>query len=371
MKSLAELITSTQSNEENWNKLGKEALNSLAKKVGVEINEHLHSLLLQAKDLARSELLSGGENLKDKLSDFWKKVEKNSVLLTKEDYLRAAVVALSFAHRFARTDYGSSRQRGFGQLWGDTIQGILGEIAFQKFMKWATSGRIIPTLNASEEKLEAALSTDVVEVNLEGKSIEPLKRFSIKTTKLNGRWLDIPYAQDKHSDIYVLVKIGTDADTLFNFLAKIGALEQVLKAYREGKLAESERVFLNEDGALERAEKKIKQMRQGDVVLLAFIAGWQKKDQLSQDFRAFRHNAQKARKKVTVYSGIGTISSGNVRANEITFHGSVPKNSDLPVEFYPIDKFSNSRHTLCSTDLLMQDLTCIEKFLSEEGAECA
>ncbi|UZX16809.1 hypothetical protein KQ693_12865 (plasmid) [Thermus sp. PS18] len=370
MKSLADLIK--DDTEIIWKNLGKKALTLLAEKAGIRCDEHLDDLLLQALDLARSELTSG-KDPDVAIANFWNKVETNATLLTKKDYLRAAVVALSFAHRFARTDYGSSRQRGFGQLWGDAIQGILGEIAFQKFMSSATSGRIIPILDASEEELEVALRTDVVEVIIEGKLIKPPKRISIKTTKLNGRWLDVPYTQDKHSDIYVLVKVGTNADTLFNFLASIGAFEQVLTAYQEGGLAEGELVFRNEDEALERAKKEVERMKKENVLFLAFIAGWKEKDQLSQTFEAYRHNAQKARTKITVYSGVGTISSGSVQANQITFRGSLPQGKhNLPVEFYPIGKFSNSRHALCSTDLL-RNLSHIAELLSapEGGAECA
>lgn len=374
MKSLADLIKDGTEFEKNWKNQGKEALCLLAEKAGIKCDEHLDDLLSQARDLARSEPASGedGEDPDAAIANFWKEVKTNATLLTKKDYLRAAVVALSFAHRFARTDYGSSRQRGFGQLWGDAIQGILGEIAFQKFIRSATFGRIIPILDASEEELESALSADVVEVILEGKSIKPPQKISIKTTKLNGRWLDVPYAQNKQSDIYVLVKVGTDADTLFNFLASIGALEQVLTAYQEGGLAEGELLFLNEGEALKRAKEKVEKIKEKNVLFLAFIAGWKEKGQLSQTFQAYRHNARRANKKITVYSGVGTILSGSVKANQIIFSDPLPQNkNNLPVEFYPIGKFSNSQHTLCSTDMLMRDLSHITELLSApgEGAE--
>ncbi|WP_460170259.1 hypothetical protein [Thermus sp. FJN-A] len=372
MQSLARLITDTQL-KEVWTSQGKEALTVLAQKEGVKMDEHLlENLLLQARDLAGSELLDN-EKPEAVIDSFWRKVKTNSILLTKEDYLRATVIALSFAHRFARTDFGSSRQRGFGQLWGDTIQGILGEIAFRKFMKSFTSGRVIPILDASEERLEVALSADIVQVILEGKPINPKRRISIKTTKLNGRWLDVPYAQNRHSDIYVLVKIGTNADTLFNFLANIGAFERVLTVYRESKLTQIEHIFLNEHDALERAKAKIEQMKQTDIVLLAFMAGWQEKSRLSQTFKAYKHNARRARKKITIYSGIGTISSGNVQVDKINWEDlSLDprlKDGDLKVKFYPIEEFSSSQHALCSTDLLISNLNCVAELLSIPEAE--
>nr|AEN19713.1 TseI [Thermus sp. 93170] len=369
--SLADLIQGDTEFKISWENRGKKALTLLAEKAGIRCDEQLDDLLSQALDLARSTLTSG-KNPDADIAHFWEEVEKNATLLTKNDYLRAAVVALSFAHRFARTDYGSSRQRGFGQLWGDAIQGFLGEIAFQKFMRSATSGRTIPILDASEEDLGVALSADIVEVITEGKSIKPSKRISIKTTKLHGRWLDVPYAQNKHSDIYVLVKVGTDADALFNFLASVGALEKVLTAYQEGGLAEGELPFLNEGEALKRAKEEVEKMKEKNMLFLAFIAGWKEKDRLSQTFEAHEHNAQRARTKITVYSGVGTISSGSVRTKQITFRGPLPKNN-LLVEFYPIGKFSKSQHALCSTDLLVKDLNKIAELLSapEEGDECA
>ena len=40
---------------------------------------------------------------------------------------------------------------------------------------------------------------------------------SIKTSKWNGIWLDIPGNQFEHSDIHVFVKIGAGRDHLFAF----------------------------------------------------------------------------------------------------------------------------------------------------------
>lgn len=59
----------------------------------------------------------------------------SSVLLTREDYLKAAIHALHLAPRIAATDYGTSRQRDLAQVWTDAIRGFLGEIAFAKWLK--------------------------------------------------------------------------------------------------------------------------------------------------------------------------------------------------------------------------------------------
>lgn len=374
-KSLYDLLCEDKALEEKWKDRGKEVLKQLSRREeldSTETEEYLTEFFSQACDLAKSELFFGDPNEKEKIvMNFWSKVEKSGVLLSQRDYLRASVVALSFFHRFAKTDFGSSRQRSFGQAWADATQGILGEIAFQKIIKATTDGRLVPILDAKEEELDVALSADVIQVLFDKKLHKPKKKISIKTTKMNGRWLDVPYAQKEHSDVYVLVKVGTNSNTFFEFLAKAGALRHVLRMYTDYIKDE---VFKAEKSAYERASKGVEELEKGSLVVIAIVAGWQKKDSLSQPFFALNSNAIRARTKVTVYSGIGTIppaSKGGLTADQIEFPDSIKeavreKLQGLEVSFHPIESFSKAGHALSSTDLLNPDLEPIIEFLYPE-----
>jgi hypothetical protein len=147
----------------------------------------------------------------------------SSVMLDERDYLTAAVYALRVAPRLAATDYGRSRQRDLGQLWTDAIRGYLGEAAFVKWL----SQRFQKAAKTSIEAIGPRgkfLSTDIIEVD--GRS--PKIKISIKATKLNGIWLDIPYKQIEHSDVFVLVRVGVAREHFVAFLKAISVIRDKL-----------------------------------------------------------------------------------------------------------------------------------------------
>jgi len=59
------------------------------------------------------------------------------------------------------------------------------------------------------------LSSDIKSIQKDNESSRPPKKnISIKTTKLNGRWLDIPGAQLSHSDLFMSHRV---VEPFFNF----------------------------------------------------------------------------------------------------------------------------------------------------------
>lgn len=310
----------------------------------------LRALCPQLRALLESEAESGagcGPTEKEILN----LVLENSVVLTEIDYLRAASVALSLAHKLAGTDFGTSRQRSFGQKWSDTIQGLLGEIAFRKVISKCTEGRLIPIPDAGDLDLDEALKTDIKWVLFERKEHRELqKRISIKTTKLNGRWLDVPYKQYLHSDAYVLVKVGTNQDTLYSFLAKRGFLSKIINSHLELQ----DLLFKNEREAAERATENIKRLAEQPIFLLAFISGWKAKEALERPFEAAVHNAERRRaKKITIYSGCGRIPP-SPKGRDVGVNG---EKGGAEVKFHPIGDFSKANRSVCSVDALEKSLS--------------
>ena len=153
----------------------------------------------------------------------------NCVFIDEEGYTRMCIDALKILSRTAATDYGGSRQRDMGQLWADMTRGYLGELAFLLFLKkkWDIEGELGHEVGA----LEDFLPMDIHRIRRDqGEFHIPRLKISLKTTKWNGIWLDIPGDQFNHSDVHVLIKVGTGRDHLFAFFKKISVFkDKVLK----------------------------------------------------------------------------------------------------------------------------------------------
>jgi len=174
---------------------------------------------------------AGGEITPDFADERWlnERFLPNCVLIDEDGYTRMCIDALKVLGSTAATDYGSSRQRDLGQLWADMTRGYLGEYAFQLFLK--NKWNIEIELDHGPGNLEDYLPTDIHRIKENGQDYRlPKLNVSIKTTKWNGIWLDIPGDQFDHSDIYVLVRVGTGRDHLFAFFKDISVFrDKILK----------------------------------------------------------------------------------------------------------------------------------------------
>lgn len=166
---------------------------------------------------------------------FENRVKTNTISLEREDYLRAlsSSFELLTIGDPAKTDFGSSRQREFGQQWTDFTRGYLGEIAMKKFFEKNLETKV--ELDQREAgDVDSFLPTDLskIESNDEMRPVD--FRLSIKTSKLGSMWLGIPNGQLGHSDAFSLVKIGIPLNHLAIFLKEIDGLEELLQ-FEEGE----------------------------------------------------------------------------------------------------------------------------------------
>lgn len=141
----------------------------------------------------------------------------NTIVLTKDDYKKALYRAfrLLVLGNIAMTDFGSSRQRDFGQRWTDFTRGFLGEIGIEKFFKQ----KLNLIVELEEKKIgnfEEFLPTDITRVREKRNWREAKTLVSIKTSKLGSMWLDIG-TQLSHSDAFIFIKIGLTVDHLLHF----------------------------------------------------------------------------------------------------------------------------------------------------------
>jgi hypothetical protein len=214
-------------------KLTKKKIEELIKDYGVEFSSKLG---LSAEDsiLVLKKALEGGETAIDKIEDWVNnRFIPNCVEINRDEYALMCVNALKSVFNVAATDYGSSRQRDLGHIWGNTISGYLGELAFVKFLK--NNWGVVADIGHEKGKLAEYLPMDIHKVKLPNEPIrEPNIKISIKTSKWRGIWLDIPGDQFNHSDIHVFVKIGVGTDHLFAFFKEISVFrDKVLKIGEE------------------------------------------------------------------------------------------------------------------------------------------
>ena len=165
---------------------------------------------------------SGGEITSsfDDSQWFEQKFKPNIVTIDEDGYARMCVDALKILGNTVATDYGSSRQRDLGQLWADMTRGYLGEYAFKLFLK--KKFNVEAQLGHESGQLSDYLPQDIHMVKESTSDYRPPKIcISIKTSKWNGIWLDIPGDQFSHSDVHVFVKVGTGRDHLLLFLRNL------------------------------------------------------------------------------------------------------------------------------------------------------
>jgi len=266
------------------------------------------------------------------------RVKSRLVWLGREDYARALVRALWLAPRFAATDFGGARQRDFAQVWTDTARGFLGEIAFQKFLGDRFGVKV--RLDARRGALEEFLPSDVKVVDSAGRLRDAKTKISVKTTKFNGRWLDLPGAQFDHSDVFVLVKIGISRLHFSAFLKDISFLRDKLFAWAKD-LGE-----LNEEQANELWEET-----PDFTPIPAYIAGYVKKEGLAMPIHRIGCR-KKGRKheRLAIAHGVGLFSLSNVRQHPEVKR--IDPKGTLPVVVEPMIELSEAKHFLANSGAL-------------------
>ncbi len=267
----------------------------------------------------------------------------SSVVLDENDYLKVALHALRLAPTLRGTDYGTARQRDLGQLWTDAIRGFLGEIAFAKWLREKYG--LAVELDYSRGSLEEHLPSDIKSVN----GRQPGIKISIKTTKLNGIWLDVPGAQIEHSDVYVLVRVGVTREHLIAFFKKISVIrDKLMQIARERGLLSEEEL------------REIWNAVPDFSPLPAYVAGFLDKSEISEHIKN-EHSIIEADgtvkvSKIVINKYMGYWHSGediyakNLREYLKRKGKSIKDN--MKIEFEGIGEFSRAPHFIASSGLL-------------------
>lgn len=274
----------------------------------------------------------------------------STVLIDREDYLKAAVYALNLAPRLAGTDYGTSRQRDLGQLWTDTIRGFLGEVAFAEWVRERFGIEL--ELDYRKGMLEEFLSSDIKSFG--GK--KPRHNLSIKTTKFSGVWLDIPYKQIEHSDVFVLVRVGVTREHFLAFLKDVSVV-------RDKLLAEARRLNIITDEELKDIWNSIPSFRS----IPAYVAGFFDKTSYGNKVKdrtsVFLADGRISRRKgveiiiVNKYAGYWNPSENEYekyrrRVVELFRSQGKQVSDTAKIEFEGIGRFTPTLHFIVSSGVL-------------------
>lgn len=246
------------------------------------------------------------EDSEDSLNKwFSNRFEPNSVILDKDDYSKALIRSLWIAPNLAALDFRGGRLRDFAQLWTDTARGFLGEIAVQKFIK--KNFDFDTHIETRRGKVEEFMPSDlfIIEKGAIKPRISKIKA-SIKTTKFNGRWLEIPESQFKQSDIFILVKLGISR---FHFSSYLKSLQTIKQIFEKG-------VELKElnDEQIQILSKEIPEW----IPIPAYISGFVAKNGLKSPIDSLYFSTPRKRKRdangirpisrVEIEGGIGLFS---------------------------------------------------------------
>lgn len=274
----------------------------------------------------------GGEITEEITPDEWieKRLLPNCIFINEEGYTKMCIDALKILKTTTATDYGSSRQRDMGQLWADMTRGYLGELAFTIFLQKKCN--LKTELGHEKGDLEKYLSLDIHKIKkVDEEWRAPKLKLSVKATKWNGIWLDIPGDQFSHSDIHVLVKVGVGRDHLFAFFKKISVFkDKVLKRGEEVGILTSEESQILYDNIPSFQD------------IPAYICGFAKK---TEKFDVLSYGGKKGRYHYKIKTWNGPINSGDldlIRDRESLIESG-------KVEFEGIGKFGHDKGYLFNT----------------------
>lgn len=260
-----------------------------------------------------------------------KRLKPNLFILGENEYTQATIESLKIQFLIAGTDFGSSRQRDLGQKWSDTIRGYLGELGVQQILK--KNFQLNASLGHEKGELKDFLPSDIHKIKFDSDLDyrDSKINISIKTTKSNGIWLDIPGDQFSHSDVYILTKIGITTDHLFSFFKHISVFkDKVLKRGQDSG-------FLTEDEA-----KKIYDDVPSFNKIYGYIPGFITSD---KTYDVYRYEGRMPKSKFTITNWIGKYEETYLKEIQA-------KENAKTIEFAGIGKFSQSNRYLFGTKSL-------------------
>jgi len=251
--------------------------------------------------------VKGGELMSQNVDEWLSRLDEQLVWLDINEYTRALIRGLSLAPSYAPIDFRTGGERDLVQIWADSTRGELGEIGFVKFL-WERYG-VKAQVDKERGPLERFLYRDITKIRKPGEPWRDSKlRISIKDTKFQGVWLELPGAQVEHSDVYVLARSGLPIAHMVSFFKHISVIREKLfpLARKLGELSKE-------------AEEDLWNLLPEFEPLPVYIPGFIEKAKL--DLRV--PNIAQCRlvgrredtRRIEIYRGVGVFSEETLRAH--------------------------------------------------------
>ena len=158
---------------------------------------------------------------KEILENWLKERKWRTVDLTIEDYAQCLDFALAQHFRgYVLSDWGTGRQREFGQKISNWVKGQLGEVAVKKFLKQNFNIDVELDFDIREN----IVPQDIVGIN-DGKQVRlPKTNIAIKSSKPKSAYLVLSENEilhdDRKSDVYILCRPDLPDDHLLRIAKK-------------------------------------------------------------------------------------------------------------------------------------------------------
>jgi hypothetical protein len=152
---------------------------------------------------------------KEKLIQWKKDYDARNFTLSPDEYAKCLDFALAIHFRgYSSIDFGSPRQREFGQKVANWVRGQLGELGFAHFCR----ERLGFEIKLDFEMHKQIVPQDVIAIVKNGVKVAPQNRIAVKATKhtnvslvLGRNEVELPSRQ---SDVYVFVRVNLPDDHL-------------------------------------------------------------------------------------------------------------------------------------------------------------
>lgn len=268
----------------------------------------------------------------------------NLVIVDQAGYTEMCIDALKTISTQKLTDFGSSKQRDFGQAWSDTIRGYLGEFAVKKYFKREFG---VETRLAHQRGVASTFyDSDISEIYDRGTWRKTKTFIGIKTAKFNGLWLDVPKEQFAKSHVHIQVKIGVDQTHLFSFFKELSVFrDKILRAGLDGQ-------FLSEQES-DQIWNDIPRF----TAIPAYVSGFAKRDEHYSDLD---YKGTMARKHFTIHTYRGHLPAD--------YRQRIAKREGLSsggmVKFQSIGEFTSADKYLFNTGTLRRDKSEWQKVVS-------
>lgn len=299
-----------------------------------EVLERLKKIMVEhglrdttAKDLSRKLLrgaVDGGELNERNIEEWFLRLNYQLVWLDADEYARALIRGLYLAPTYSSVDFRTGGERDLVQVWADSTRGELGEIGFVKFLRDRFG--VEAHVDKTRGPVEKFLSRDITKVRKKGEDWRDAGvKISVKNTKFQGAWLELPGAQIKHSDVYVLTRSGLPNAHMVSFFKHISIIREKLLPLAR-KLGE-----LTENGEKELLDL-IPEFEAPPVYVVGFVDR-EKLNLQTPNIVACRLAGRKE-KRIEIYRGIGIFSEELLRNHPKI--KEIDQSNGYPIRIVPI-----------------------------------